>query len=47
VHTGRWNSGIQDQSARMRAAGFAQIETGDIDVLGNKAPTVGLVLGSK
>ncbi len=47
VHTGRWNSGIQDQPALMREAGFAQIETGEMDIGETRLPEIGFVLGRK
>jgi ubiquinone/menaquinone biosynthesis C-methylase UbiE len=47
VHTGPWNSGIQDQPQLMQDAGFARIESGVIDPGGAKLPEIGFVLGRK
>jgi SAM-dependent methyltransferase len=45
VHTGPWQSGIQDQPAWMEAAGFTQIESGDIELGSSRLPEMGFVLG--
>jgi ubiquinone/menaquinone biosynthesis C-methylase UbiE len=44
VHIGPWRSGIQDQPALMRAAGFSQIETGRIDTGTTWLPEIGFAL---
>jgi len=44
VHTGAWNSGIQDQPALMQAVGFTQIESGAIETGSTKLPEIGFVL---
>jgi ubiquinone/menaquinone biosynthesis C-methylase UbiE len=41
VHTGPWQSGVQDQPALMREAGFSQIESGEIETGTTKLPEVG------
>lgn len=41
VHTGRWNSGIQDQPHFLREAGFSQIESADIETGEIRLPEVG------
>jgi ubiquinone/menaquinone biosynthesis C-methylase UbiE len=45
VHVGAWNSGVQDQPALMAAAGFVQIERGDLETLGSRLPEIGFALG--
>ncbi|MGI8586320.1 MAG: class I SAM-dependent methyltransferase [Chloroflexia bacterium] len=47
VHTGRWNSGIQDQPALMKEAGFSQIETGEMETGESRLPEIGFALGRK
>ncbi len=44
IHTGAWNSGIQDQPVLMQAAGFIQIESGAIETGSAKLPEIGFVL---
>jgi SAM-dependent methyltransferase len=49
VHIGAWNSGVQDQPALMRSAGFVQIDSGELPT--GKAgetrlPEIGFALGS-
>jgi ubiquinone/menaquinone biosynthesis C-methylase UbiE len=44
VHTGPWNSGVQDQPGFLKEAGFAQIESGEIETGTTKAPEVGFAL---
>lgn len=43
VHTGPWNSGIQDQPQFLAAAGFSQIESEEIETRSNKVPEIGFV----
>lgn len=45
VHTGPWNSGIQDQPLFLKDAGFVQIESGEIETGTPKFPEVGFVCG--
>lgn len=45
VHTGPWQSGIQDQPTLMQAAGFSQIESGEIETGETRLPEIGFVLG--
>jgi hypothetical protein len=45
LHIGPWNSGIQDQPALMQAAGFSQIETGEIETGTTRLPEIGFALG--
>jgi SAM-dependent methyltransferase len=45
VHIGAWNSGVQDQPALMSAAGFTQIESGELDNSSARLPEVGFALG--
>jgi SAM-dependent methyltransferase len=45
VHTGPWNSGIQDQPALMQAAGFSEIETGELESGTTRLPEIGFALG--
>ncbi len=45
IHIGPWNSGIQDQPALMQAAGFSQIETGELETGTPRLPEIGFVLG--
>ncbi|MBO0781769.1 MAG: class I SAM-dependent methyltransferase, partial [Ktedonobacteraceae bacterium] len=47
VHTGPWNSGIQDQPQLLKEAGFSQIESGEIEVGEKRLPEIGFVLGRK
>jgi SAM-dependent methyltransferase len=47
VHVGPWQSGVQDQPALMAAAGFVQIEQGDIDIGVSRLPEIGFALGRK
>lgn len=44
AHTGPWNSGVQDQPRFLQEAGFAQIESGEIETGTTKAPEVGFAL---
>lgn len=44
VHTGPWNSGIQDQPRLLQEAGFSQIESGDLAPGETKLPEVGFVI---
>jgi SAM-dependent methyltransferase len=45
IHTGPWNSGIQDQPALMQAAGFSEIETGELESGTTRLPEIGFALG--
>jgi ubiquinone/menaquinone biosynthesis C-methylase UbiE len=45
VHIGPWQSGIQDQPPLMQAAGFVQIEQGEIETGDMRLPEIGFVLG--
>jgi ubiquinone/menaquinone biosynthesis C-methylase UbiE len=45
IHIGPWNSGIQDQPALMQAAGFSQIETGEMESGTTRLPEIGFALG--
>jgi ubiquinone/menaquinone biosynthesis C-methylase UbiE len=45
VHIGTWRSGVQDQPALMREAGFADIEAGELDVGEVRLPEVGFAIG--
>lgn len=45
VHVGTWNSGVQDQPALMREAGFSGIEAGDLTVTDTLLPEVGFAIG--
>jgi ubiquinone/menaquinone biosynthesis C-methylase UbiE len=45
VHIGPWQSGIQDQPALMQAAGFVQIEQGEIETGDMRLPEIGFALG--
>jgi ubiquinone/menaquinone biosynthesis C-methylase UbiE len=45
IHTGPWNSGVQDQPALMQAAGFSQIEIGELETGTTRLPEIGFVLG--
>jgi ubiquinone/menaquinone biosynthesis C-methylase UbiE len=45
VHTGPWNSGIQDQPPLLKEAGFVQIEHGEMESGTSKFPEVGFVRG--
>jgi ubiquinone/menaquinone biosynthesis C-methylase UbiE len=47
VHTGPWNSGVQDQSQLLKEAGFSQIESGEIDTGEVRLPEVGFAFGRK
>lgn len=47
VHTGPWQSGVQDQSALMQEAGFLQIESGEIKTGTTKLPEVGFARARK
>ncbi|GER90568.1 hypothetical protein KDW_47300 [Dictyobacter vulcani] len=46
VHTGPWNSGIQDQPQLLQAAGFTQITSGAIEVGTTRFPEIGFVQGT-
>jgi ubiquinone/menaquinone biosynthesis C-methylase UbiE len=43
VHTGPWNSGIQDQPRFLKEAGFCQIESGELETGEAKLPEIGFV----
>jgi ubiquinone/menaquinone biosynthesis C-methylase UbiE len=43
VHTGPWNSGIQDQPPLLKEAGCVQIESGEIKTGTSKFPAIGFV----
>ncbi|GHO98979.1 hypothetical protein KSF_090270 [Reticulibacter mediterranei] len=43
VHTGPWNSGIQDQPALLKEAGFVQIESGEMEAGSSRFPAMGFV----
>jgi ubiquinone/menaquinone biosynthesis C-methylase UbiE len=45
IHIGPWNSGIQDQRALMQAAGFSQIEAGELETGTIRLPEIGFALG--
>jgi ubiquinone/menaquinone biosynthesis C-methylase UbiE len=45
VHSGRWNSGIQDQPALLQKAGFSQITSGPIGIHDAWLPEIGFVRG--
>jgi SAM-dependent methyltransferase len=45
IHIGPWNSGIQDQPALMQAAGFAQIEHGELETGTTRLPEISFALG--
>lgn len=45
VHTGPWNSGIQDQPPLLKEAGFVQIECGEMETGTSKFPEIGFVCG--
>lgn len=45
VHTGPWNSGIQDQPQLLKEAGFVQVESGTIETGTPKFPEMGFVCG--
>jgi ubiquinone/menaquinone biosynthesis C-methylase UbiE len=47
VHTGPWNSGIQDQPKLLQEAGFSQIESGDLTAGETKLPEIGFVRARK
>ncbi len=47
VHTGRWNSGVQDQPALMKEGGFSPIESGEMETGETKLPEIGFALGRK
>lgn len=47
VHTGPWNSGVQDQAALMKEAGFSQLESGEIETGATKIPEVGFARARK
>lgn len=45
-HTGPWKSGVQDQPGFLQAAGFSDIESGEIATHSNKLPEIGYAIGS-
>jgi ubiquinone/menaquinone biosynthesis C-methylase UbiE len=45
VHIGAWKSGVQDQPELMQAAGFVQIEAGELQTGETKLPEMGFALG--
>jgi ubiquinone/menaquinone biosynthesis C-methylase UbiE len=45
IHIGPWKSGIQDQPELMRAVGFAQIESGELETGTTRLPEIGFALG--
>ncbi len=47
VHTGPWNSGVQDQPLLLQEAGLFQIESGEIETGEIRLPEVGFALGRK
>ncbi|HYL43854.1 MAG TPA: class I SAM-dependent methyltransferase [Ktedonobacteraceae bacterium] len=47
VHTGPWNSGVQDQAAFLKEAGFSQLESGEIETGATKIPEVGFARARK
>ncbi|GHO56120.1 class I SAM-dependent methyltransferase [Ktedonobacter robiniae] len=47
VHTGPWNSGVQDQPHLLQEAGFSQIESGKLETGETRLPEIGFVLGRK
>jgi len=47
VHTGPWNSGVQDQTALMKEAGFSRVESGEIETGSTKLPEIGFARARK
>ncbi|MBO0791201.1 MAG: class I SAM-dependent methyltransferase [Ktedonobacteraceae bacterium] len=47
VHTGPWNSGVQDQPPLLQEAGFSQIESGMLETGETRLPEIGFVLGKR
>lgn len=47
VHTGPWNSGVQDQLHLLQEAGFLQIESGKLETGETRLPEIGFVLGRR
>jgi ubiquinone/menaquinone biosynthesis C-methylase UbiE len=47
VHTGPWNSGVQDQPALMEEAGFSQVESWEIESGSVKLPEIGYAVARK
>ena len=47
VHTGPWQSGVQDQPSLMKEAGFSHIESGLIETGTTKLPEVGFARAQK
>ena len=47
VHTGPWNSGIQDQPQLLKEASFSQIESGELATGETKLPEIGFVRARK
>jgi ubiquinone/menaquinone biosynthesis C-methylase UbiE len=45
VHVGPWQSGIQDQPHLMQAAGFVDIDHGEIETRSTQLPEIGFALG--
>ena len=46
VHVGTWNSGVQDHPELMQAAGFVQIEAGELQTGETRLPEIGFALGT-
>lgn len=47
VHTGPWQSGVQDQPALLAEAGFSQIESGEMESGSTKLPEIGFAIARK
>lgn len=47
VHTGPWQSGVQDQPALMAEAGFSQIESGELETASTRLPEIGFTRARK
>ncbi|GHO64616.1 hypothetical protein KSC_035080 [Ktedonobacter sp. SOSP1-52] len=47
VHTGPWNSGVQDQPHLLQEAGFSQIESGKVETGETRLPEIGFVLARR
>jgi ubiquinone/menaquinone biosynthesis C-methylase UbiE len=45
VHTGPWQSAVQDQPQLMQAAGFVDIEYGEIETGSTQLPEIGFAIG--
>ncbi len=47
VHTGPWNSGVQDQPHLLKEAGFSRIESGEIETGETRLPEIGFARARK